>query len=166
MEYALGIKEIKGEVSIGRAADALPLLEPYRDLPREMMIVIHLDPNLDAKAIQIAAVGNRDSCCFDTRDIFRAAINRDSTAAMILAHNHPYEKMALPSAQDVASTKRLYEVGEAARMPILDHILLAPKDYMSFKFGGLVFPAGGYYVYNIRSHVVMRPPGVRKRRRS
>lgn len=164
MEYALGIREIKGEVSIGRAADALPLLEPYRDLPREMMIVIHLDSNLDAKAIQVAAVGNRDSCCFDTRDIFRAAINRDSTAAMILAHNHPYEKVAMPSAQDVASTKRLYEVGEAARMPILDHILLAPRNHMSFKFSGLVFPAGACYVYNTRSHVVMKPRRIRRRR--
>lgn len=158
MEYALGIKEIKGEVGVGTPEQALLLLAPYRDLPKEVMLVIHLDPNLDATAIQIAAVGNRDSCCFDTCDIFRTAIVRGS-AALILAHNHPYEKRALISEQDVASTKNLHLVGEATRMPILDHIVLGPRDHMSFKYIGAVFPMGSIYGITTRSHEM------RKRRR-
>lgn len=46
-----------------------------------------------------------------------------NAAAAILVHNHPSGDCT-PSAEDVAITKRLRDVGELLGIAILDHIIL------------------------------------------
>ena len=139
MNYALGVKEIHDEIEIGAPEDVVALLAEYRDLPREVLLVLHLDSNFDAKAVQTSAIGNRQTCCYHSRDIWKIALSREDTDAIILVHNHPQEKIVIPSPMDVDCTKRTYIVGEAAGIPLLDHIVLGKRDWYSFMKRGNYF---------------------------
>jgi len=151
MKYELAVRPVEGEPIIGRPSDAMKLLEEFRNLPREVMVVIHLTPDLVARYVQVAAVGNSQSCCFDTCDIFREALIRE-TKAIILCHNHPYEKRAVPTVEDIALTEGVFSVGKAARMPLLDHIVVGKNESYSFKDAGTVFQKGPLYVLNLAGH--------------
>jgi len=145
MEYVLGVKEIKDEIPIGKPEDVIGLLARHRDLEREVMLVIHLDSNLDARGIQIAAIGSKVNCCFDMPDIFREVIVR-RTDAFILVHNHPNEKKVCPTKDDILCTKEILDVSKAARIPLLDHLIIGKNDWISFSREGVIFPKNAIYV--------------------
>ena len=56
------------------------------------------------------------------REVFKPAI-LGNAAAIVLAHNHPSGDAA-PSAEDLALTRRLCEVGELVGIRVLDHLVL------------------------------------------
>lgn len=151
MKFELSVRPVEGESIIGRPSDAMKLLDEFRNLPREVMVVIHLTPDLVARYVQIAAIGNSQSCCFDTCDIFREALIRE-TKAIIMCHNHPFEKKAVPTVEDIALTEGVYSVGKAARMPLLDHIVIGRNESYSFREHGTVFSKGALYVLNLAGH--------------
>jgi len=155
MEYTLGVKEIKGEVPIGKPEDVIALLAEHRDLERELMLVIHLDSNLDAHGIQIAAIGSKTSCCFDVSDVFREAIVRRSDA-IILVHNHPREKKVVPTRDDILCTKEVLDVSKAARIPLLDHIVVGKNNWISFCLEGVIFPKNAVYVLQLGQFFLKR----------
>lgn len=144
MEYALGVEPLKGEVALSTPEDVLKILAPFRDLPREVVVVVHLSPDLVARSRQKAAIGSGQACCFETKDIFREAIIREASA-IILAHNHPWQKSIKPTKEDIELTEDMFKVGKAARMPLLDHIIVGPESFYSFKKDGVVFPKGDSY---------------------
>jgi len=162
MEYTLGVKEIKGEVPIGKPEDVIALLAEHRDLERELMLVIHLDSNLDAHGIQIAAIGSKTSCCFDVSDVFREAIVRRSDA-IILVHNHPREKKVEATKDDIVCTKEIYDVSKAAKIPLLDHIIIGKNDWISFRVEGVIIARGQSYVLEM-SRSSMKSGGGHKKR--
>lgn len=144
MEYTLGVEVLKSEVTLSNPEDVLKVLTPIRDLPREVMVVIHLSPDLVARSRQKAAIGSSQACCFETKDIFREAIIREASA-IIMAHNHPWQKVIKPTKEDIELTEDMFRVGKSARMPLLDHIIVGPESFYSFKKEGLVFPKGDSY---------------------
>lgn len=144
MEYTLGVEVLKSEVTLSNPEDVLKVLAPIRDLPREVMVVIHLSPDLVARSRQKAAIGSSQACCFETKDIFREAIIREASA-IIMAHNHPWQKAIKPTKEDVELTEDMFRVGKSARMPLLDHIIVGPESFYSFKKEGVVFPKGDSY---------------------
>jgi DNA repair protein RadC len=144
VEYTLGVMTVKGEAAISTPEDVLKILAPFRDLPREVMVVIHLSPDLVPKSVQKAAIGSSQACCFETKDIFREAIVREASA-IIMAHNHPWQKLIKPTKEDIELTEDMFRVGKAARMPLLDHIIVGPESYYSFRKEGIVFPKSDVY---------------------
>lgn len=144
MEYTLSVEAIKGEVVISSPEEALKVLTQIRDLPREVMVVIHLSHDLVARSRQKAAIGSSQACCFETKDIFREAIVREASA-IVMAHNHPWQKVIKPTKEDIELTEDMYKVAKAARMPLLDHIIVGPESFYSLKKEGIVFPKGDTY---------------------
>ena len=63
------------------------------------------------------------------REVFRPLI-RIGAGATILAHNHPSGDPA-PSREDLNLTRRLREVGELTGIPVLDHVIVTPKAFVS-----------------------------------
>ena len=49
---------------------------------------------------------------------------------IILVHNHPHG-IALPSHEDIESTKYIYKILEALKVRLLDHIIVNEDDYIS-----------------------------------
>ncbi len=59
-----------------------------------------------------------------------------SAFSVIFAHNHPSGDTA-PSEDDIKLTKRLAEAGEIMGIDVLDHVIVADKEYLSLKRQGL-----------------------------
>ncbi len=62
---------------------------------------------------------------------------KSRAASVILAHNHP-DGLALPSVEDDAVTKRIYRALAMVGIPLVDHIIVAGEDYVSYSDSGLI----------------------------
>lgn len=56
---------------------------------------------------------------------------KTASSGIILAHNHPSGNKR-PSEADKRITQKLYDAGQLLEIPVLDHIILAGDDYLSF----------------------------------
>jgi DNA repair protein RadC len=74
--------------------------------------------------------GSLTSSVVHPRDVFLQVI-RHSAAAVIFVHNHPSGDPT-PSAEDLALTRRLRDVGELVGVRVLDHIIVGAGRYVSF----------------------------------
>lgn len=143
MDYTLGLVKLKRRV-ISAPADVFKILEPYRNMQKEALLVLHLHPDQSSDVLQKAAIGNSESCCFDTSDIFREAILQEASG-IILAHNHPWQRRIEPTEEDISMTRAMIRVGKAAKMPLLDHIVFGRDGFYSFRVKGKVIRAGNIY---------------------
>lgn len=69
------------------------------------------------------------------RELFIGAIVSNSSA-IIVVHNHP-SGILTPSAEDISATSRMIEAGKIIGIPLLDHVIVGPSDYLSMKEEGL-----------------------------
>ncbi|MCX2429561.1 JAB domain-containing protein [Pedobacter sp. GR22-10] len=72
----------------------------------------------------------------DPKIIFSIALKANSSG-IILSHNHP-SGQCQPSQADVELTNRMVQIGALLELPILDHIIICPDRYYSFKDEGLI----------------------------
>lgn len=72
----------------------------------------------------------------DPRVIFAVAL-KACAVGLILAHNHPSGNLT-PSQQDVELTQKLEKAGTFLDITILDHIILTPEGYYSFKDSDII----------------------------
>lgn len=121
---------------ISCSQDAVTLLRRYeKGQDREYLYVIHLTPAMRAKSILVAARGASQSLCFDVSDILCDAISTKSKA-VIIAHNHPHEEQTWPSTTDIHTTADLHYVCAKAKIPLVDHLILGPKEFHSMATQG------------------------------
>jgi DNA repair protein RadC len=64
------------------------------------------------------------------REVFKMAI-RESSAALILIHNHPSGDPE-PSPEDVDLTEKLVRAGHLLGIPVMDHLIIGQNAYFSF----------------------------------
>lgn len=102
------------------------------------------------EAVLLACVDNR-GLVLDCQEIARGTVNETSVtvrrivelamlfnaSSVILAHNHP-GGLALPSREDVATTRRIQAGLEAVGVRLLDHIIVADGDFVSLRDSGIV----------------------------
>ncbi len=62
---------------------------------------------------------------------------RHSAAAIVILHNHPSGDPT-PSADDLAITTRLCDVGRTLGIPIVDHVIVGDGTFTSFAARGLI----------------------------
>ena len=82
------------------------------------------------------AQGGVDNCPVDKREVFRAAV-LNGAAAIIVAHNHPSGN-AEPSQEDLVLTRELSKAGELLGISVLDHVIVAGVEHISFNARGLM----------------------------
>ena len=80
------------------------------------------------------AVGGKDFVPVDMKVIFSIAL-KASASKIILAHNHPSEKLE-PSNQDRAITNKAVEAGKVLDIEVCDHLILSTTSYKSLKDEG------------------------------
>jgi DNA repair protein RadC len=104
-------------------------------LRKEQFHVILLDgKNRPIKEVRISE-GSLTASLVHPREVFVPVIE-ESAAAIILVHNHPSGDPT-PSAEDVAITHRLRQVGELMGVHVLDHVVIGDGRYVSFADEGL-----------------------------
>lgn len=119
------------------SADAEALFAPiFANLSIEELHVAHLDA--DGHVITIS---RRSDACSDTVALPIAAIVREAVAlgahALVLAHNHPRGDPT-PSQADKISTRRLADAARGLDIRLIDHLVFAAGQCLSFRAIGLL----------------------------
>jgi DNA repair protein RadC len=78
----------------------------------------------------VVGQGSLTASIVHPRDVYSRII-RAAAASVIFVHNHPSGDPT-PSAEDLAITRRLREVGDLIGVRVLDHIVIGKGRYVSF----------------------------------
>ncbi|WP_185211418.1 JAB domain-containing protein [Sphingobacterium mizutaii] len=81
------------------------------------------------------AMGGKDYVPVDMKVIFSIAL-KASASKIILAHNHPSEKL-VASSHDIAITKKAVECGKLLDIEVCDHLILSNHSYISLRDEGM-----------------------------
>jgi len=144
--------QVLAAMELGKRIQAFPLKEgdtirgsrdvyeschPYmRDLRKEVFRVVLLNgKNRVIRTVTISE-GSLTSCPVHPREVFVPAI-RESSAAVLLVHNHPSGDPS-PSQEDIEISRRLSEAGKMIGIPVLDHVVMGDGKYFSFVDRGLM----------------------------
>ncbi len=118
----------------------------FANADRELLVVASLDTKCNPLSLEIAAIGNINTCIVSPRETFKSAILSNAVNIMIF-HNHPSGDCT-PSNEDIAVTKRLIEVGELLGIPLLDHIIIGgDNSYLSLRENGIALFHASSQVY-------------------
>lgn len=108
------------------------LLAPeLRGLERETFHALLLDGKHRLQGKSRVSEGTLTCSLVHPREVFGPAL-RESAAALIVAHNHPSGDPE-PSAEDVAVTRRLIEVGRLVGIPLVDHVVIGDGRWVSLR---------------------------------
>jgi DNA repair protein RadC len=102
---------------------------------KEYFMIICLDTR-NNMIIDEVSVGTLNASLVHPREVFQKAILHNSSH-VIIAHNHPSGDPT-PSAEDIATTKRLVEAGKILGIAVTDHVIVAPCGFVSLRERGLI----------------------------
>lgn len=100
----------------------------------ETVFLLCLDAKRKVLACKMVGEGGINSASVSPRKVVETALHAGATTA-VLAHNHP-SGLALPSKEDVVTTRRIAAALEAVEIGLADHIVVADEDYVSMVQSG------------------------------
>src|SRR3954470_13827545 len=125
-----------GAMRIATAEDAARLLAPWFDSADvERVVVVHLDAGQRPLAVTLEAIGAVEDVDLPVRAIAASAL-KAGAAAVVVAHNHPSGNPE-PSEADIEHTRRLAEALAAMDVRLVDHLVFAGAEVLSFRALGL-----------------------------
>jgi DNA repair protein RadC len=117
---------------ISRPEDIIEMLYPmYRDIDREIFIVVGLDTSNRPNVINIVSIGTLNSTAVSPREVFKPLI-LSNCASFICVHNHVSGQL-IPSECDKNVTRVLISIGNQLNINLVDHLIVnASKEHYSF----------------------------------
>ncbi len=106
------------------------------DLTHEQFWVLYLNQANKIMNSECVSSGGIAGTVADIRILFKKAIE-NLACSIIVAHNHPSGNLN-PSQADIQLTKKLTEAGKILDIPVLDHLIIAEKNYYSFADEGMM----------------------------
>ena len=111
--------------------DAYALLKDiFRD-DKEMLVALYLDLSHRLLGTEVVAVGSLNRVYASPKDVLKPALKL-SAYGIIVSHNHPQGNFK-PSEEDISFTDRLRKSCEILGFELLDHIVVSPEGFLSFK---------------------------------
>ena len=107
----------------------------FRNLRNETVMMICLDAKCKLICCHELGQGSVNSANISTRRIAEVALGVNATS-VVLAHNHP-SGLAIPSNDDINTTRHIAQVLAAVDVVLADHIVVADDDYVSMAESGL-----------------------------
>lgn len=98
---------------------------------REIFVVLCLNTKGYITSYHEAHVGTLNQSIIHPREVFKSAIISNASR-IIIGHNHPSGDVT-PSSQDLMVTKTLVKVGKIIDIPVLDHIIVSPREAISLR---------------------------------
>lgn len=86
--------------------------------------------------IELIALGSYKSVDIEPMNVFRVAVMKNASR-VIAVHNHPSGRLS-PSVTDKDITDRLIQVGRILNIEFVDHLIISPLSYTSFRSIGLM----------------------------
>lgn len=133
------------QVDSARKTDGLTSLEACGDYlvhfffgrNKETVFLLCLDAKCKVLCCKEVGEGSVNAANISVRKVVEMALQSNATT-VILAHNHP-SGIAVPSREDIETTKKLYTALEAVDVQLADHIVVAEGDYVSMAQSGYRF---------------------------
>ena len=105
-------------------------------LVHEELWLLALDGRNQLRAARRVAMGGLHGLSVTPRDVFRIAL-REAASAFVLVHNHPSGDPT-PSQADVEFTRAVVHGAEQLGTPLLDHVVVARRGFVSMLDRGLI----------------------------
>lgn len=141
------VKELSGRYLAGRVDmehiissvdDLYDHLRPYFFGARnEQVFLLCMDGKGRDLGIRKISEGNVNAAEVTTRGVVEAALSLNATR-VVLAHNH-VSGLALPSTEDKATTRYLYQILRSVNVELLDHLVFVDDDMVSMRESGVEF---------------------------
>lgn len=100
----------------------------------ETVYLLCLDAKCKVLCCKEVGEGSVNSAGISVRKIVETALSANATS-VVLAHNHP-SGLALPSDEDIQTTRRIAIGLQAVEIQLVDHIIVADDDYVSMAQSG------------------------------
>lgn len=122
---------------ISSSKDAFELLYPLMgELEHEEFWIVYLNNSNKIIHKSQLSKGGITGTLVDVRLVLKQALELGAVG-ILLAHNHPSGTIK-PSAADKQITRKLQKAGEAIDIKVLDHLILAQHNYLSFADKGIL----------------------------
>ena len=133
----LAALQVDSVASITSSSDAVNIFRPlFEGLQHEECWVLYLTNSNRVIERQRVSQGGVQGTIVDHRLIAKRALELLATQ-VIMAHNHPSGSTE-PSSQDIALTKRISEALALFDIRLLDHLIIAGGEELSFRSRGLL----------------------------
>jgi len=106
------------------------------DQDKEHFWIIGLATNLNLLFVELIGLGTVNKVLINPMEVFSFALQKRAVNIM-LCHNHPSGELK-PSKDDKDTTDRMIQVGKIVGTPVLDHLIITERSYMSFNDVGLM----------------------------
>ncbi|WP_421804388.1 RadC family protein [Flagellimonas sp.] len=124
-------------VKIQSSHDVFELLYPLiGELPHEEFWIVYLNNSNKVIHKSQLSKGGITGTLVDVRLVLKQALELGAVG-IILAHNHPSGTLK-PSVADKKITQKLKTASEALDIQVLDHLILAQNEYLSFADKGIL----------------------------
>ena len=100
----------------------------------ETVFLLCLDAKCKVLCCKEIGEGSVNAAGISVRRVVETALNAGAST-VVLAHNHP-SGLALPSAEDIQTTRRVAMALSAVEIQLADHIVVADGDYVSMVQSG------------------------------
>ncbi|MDF7670676.1 JAB domain-containing protein [Orbaceae bacterium ESL0721] len=107
------------------------LRENKIDREKEHLWIIGMNQGGYILYIELIALGSYHSVDVEPMNVFRVAVMKNASR-VILIHNHPSGSLT-PSDSDKDITDRLIQVGRILNIELVDHLIITPTMYLSFR---------------------------------
>ncbi len=125
----------KREKVLPTIEDCARYLQPYfYGRMNETVFLLCLDAKCKAISCKEVGEGSVNSAGISVRRIVETAL-REGASSVVLAHNHP-SGIAIPSAEDIQTTRRIAAALQSVEIHLADHIVVAEDDYVSMVQSG------------------------------
>lgn len=130
-------EDTKKITAITSSKDAFELLYPViGELPHEEFWIVYLNNSNKVIHKSQLSKGGITGTLVDVRLVMKQALELGAVG-IILAHNHPSGTLK-PSMADKQITEKLKKASEALDIKILDHLIVAQHQYLSFADKGML----------------------------
>ena len=107
----------------------------FHSRQNETVFLLCLDAKCKVLCCEKVGEGSVNSAGIPIRKIVEMALKANATS-VILAHNHP-SGLAIPSGEDIQTTRRVALALDAVEIGLADHIIVADNDWVSLSQSGL-----------------------------
>ncbi len=116
-------------VFVNTAQQAFDYLVDMGNMKKEQLRGLYLNSRYQVVHEEVISIGSVTSNIVHPREVFQPAIEYGAVA-VIIAHNHPSGKLE-PTYADIDATERLQIASRILGIDLLDHLIIAGKEYIS-----------------------------------
>ena len=114
------------------------LVPRFYNRRNETVFLLCLDAKCKVLCCKEVGEGSVNSAAIPIRRVVEMALGANASS-VIIAHNHP-SGLAVPSGEDVLTTRRLAMALQAVEIQLVDHIVVADDDFVSLLQSGKFRP--------------------------